>query len=339
MSIRTRVPRLSHQRKACFRHETTSTQDPVTGDDIQNLKQELKTLQQLMREHQSQSYHVESLTRAVSEQSTRLEQRLETIETHVSKISGVEQLLTNLRDLMQNNPAFRVVMDNLETIVSRSTPFVRQYKYALLALLASIAIAWRYRASIFYQRTSEEVADLARRTLEQDSLKQSIQDTLHTVANNPSTLTTLNDLVQELITHERTQQELVNLVVHAVNTPEVQKALLELLEVVFKDPYLQQLTGEFLLRGLDIPDVKAMLDAQTADLVRETVRDDSVQKATAVGVQRALWYSITPPFLWRFLGSSQPKNNDFNERNEISSKEKGHEREAGISTTADVPSQ
>jgi predicted NACHT family NTPase len=145
------------------------------------------------------------------------------------------------------------------------------------------------------------VADLARRTLEQDALRLSIQETLATVANSPSTLQTLNDLFQKLITHERTEEDLINLLVHAVNTPQVQKALLGLLEVVLQDPNVQKLSFEFLLKGLDIESVKKMLDAQTQELVRTTVHDDSVQQAAAVGIQRSLWYAITPRVLWRYI--------------------------------------
>lgn len=293
-----------------IRQKSTPSHDPVTVADISNLQQELKALQQLIREQQSQSYHVESLTRSVSQQSAQLELRLESIESHVSKIGAVETIVTGLRDFLQQNPAIRRLLENLGPVVNRGTPFVRQHKYAILGTLATIVVVWKYRAAMFYQRTSEEVADLARRTLEQDSLKQSIQDTLQTVANNPSTLKTLNDLTQELINHEQTQKDLVNLVVHAVDTPEVQKALMDLLQMVFEDPYLQQLTGEFLLKGLDVESVKEMLDAQTAELVRDTVLDDSVQKATAVGAQRTFWYLITPPFLWRFMGGK--KENDDN---------------------------
>ena len=312
--------RLGHSRGFSIRRKTTSndaaTKNLVTAKDLQELQLELKTLQELIKNQRAQAFQVESLTRTVSTQSSKMEQRLENIESQVLKISALEQVASNLeqvansaRDFMQQNPAIRAVFENIETIFQRSTPYVKRYKYAILATVLSATIVWKNRANVLYESASEEVADLARRTLQQESLRLSIQETLHTVANNPSTLQTLNDLIQQIVTHEQTEKDVVGLVVRAANTPEVQTALLELIQVVMKDPELQQLAAEFLLKGLDISSVKEMLDAQTAELVRDTVRNTSVQQATAAGVQRTLWYVIIPPFLWRFVPLRNTDNN------------------------------
>lgn len=269
----------------------------ITTQDIQSLKAEMKALQSMLQQSRSQNDHIESLTRNLASRTSRIEGRLDEINDHVSKISALEKMVASARDLLQQNPAVQGVVNNLETIVQRSRPYFRNYKYVLLAAGIGVTVVWKYRANLFYQRTSEEVADLARRTLEQDSLRLSIQETLQTVANSPATLETLNQLIEKLIAHERTQQDLVNLIVFAVQTPEVQAALL----VMLQDPKLQLVAGEFLLKGLDMTSVKEMLDAQTADLTRETVSNDSVQQATAIGLQRTVRYSVTPSFLWRFM--------------------------------------
>jgi len=170
-------------------------------------------------------------------------------------------------------------------------------KYSISAILLVILTSWSYRTTM-YDRTSEEVAEIASRTLRQEGLQQTIQETLDALANSPETLKTLNDLLQKVLRDPLTLQELITLVGNALETPEVQKSLLSLLEVVLADPALQQQAGEFLLKGLDIESVKDMLEAQTQSLVREVVLDSSVQQATAVGVKQSLWYLATPVILW-----------------------------------------
>jgi hypothetical protein len=288
--------------KLARRHfSSSSNHEGLARQDLQDVLNEVKALQTLIREQRSQTFLVESLTRSLAAQNAQLERRLLEIEHHVAQIGTLTKLLKSLQEYLYSRPAIKGVVERLESILEKSAPMVKSYKHYLLGATFAGGLLWRYRAELIYQRTSEEVADLARRTLEQDALRLSIQETLATVANSPATLQTLNDLVQTLITHERTEQDVVNLVVHAVNTPQVQKALLDLLEVVFQDPNLQRLASEFLLKGLDIDSVKKMLDAQTQELVRATVHDDSVQQATAVGIQRTLWYAITPRFLWRWM--------------------------------------
>eukprot|EP00797_Seminavis_robusta_P005731 Sro1381_g267830.2 (332) ;mRNA; f:16469-17464 len=288
-SVRRRITSDQGKRGADIAGSSSSLQPR----DLDDVLQEVKALQALIKEQQA-------LTRSVSSQTAQVQTRLTEIENHMSKISALKASLTKARDAVQKNPALRPLVENLERLVKQSTPIVRDYKYYILGIAVAMVVVWENR-SMFYQSTSEEVADLARRTLEQDSLRQSIQETIQTVANNPSTLRTLNDLVQKLVTHEQTEKDLVNLVVHAVNTPEVQKALLDLLAVVFQDPSLQHLAAEFLLKGLDMDSVKKMLDSQTQELVKVTVKDDAVQQATAIGIHRSLLYTITPSFLWRFI--------------------------------------
>jgi hypothetical protein len=311
----------------------------VAKQDLQAVLEEVKAMHALIREQRSRTFLMESLTRSVTAQNAQLERRLQEIGNQVVKISTLEQLLNNVRDFLHSRPAIKGVVERLESILERSTPVVKGYKYYLLGTMFIGGLIWRHRAELVYQRTSVEVADLARRTLEQDALRLSIQETLVTVANSPSTLQTLNDLVQKLITHERTEEDLINLLVHAINTPQVQNALLDLLEVVFQDPKVQKLASEFLLKGLEIDSVKKTLDAQTQELVRTTVHDDSVQQAAAVGIQRSLWYAITPRFLWRYIEHANDDRDGSGSSLQNSRRKTDSNTDGNVRHNADLSSQ
>jgi hypothetical protein len=82
--------------------------------------------------------------------------------------------------------------------------------------------------------------------------------------------------------------------VHAVGTEQVQDALKDLLNIIFQDPKLQEMCGEFLLKGLDVETVRNMLDQQTQGLVKRTVADKDVQNATGDGVRKSLWHALAP---------------------------------------------
>ena len=97
-----------------------------------------------------------------------------------------------------------------------------------------------------YQQTSEEIANVAAMTLQQDSLRNTIQETLTTVANSPETLASLSALFQKLISDERTEQHLINLIVRALNSEGVRDAAIYLLDICFQNPDLQSRAGEFL---------------------------------------------------------------------------------------------
>ena len=354
-AVRAAVGSRARSQLCRFQSSTSTSQASATSQEIRTLQQEIKSLKELLQQQQQQSASrapkpsndtnsntietLADLTRNLTARTAQIELRLDQINDHVSKIGALEKIAGNARDLLQHNAAVRGVVNNLETIVQRSRPYFTKNKYAkyiVFGLISVSAIVWKFRQKLVYERTSEEVADLARRTLEQESLRSSIQETLQTVANSKATLATLNDLVQALIAHERTQQDLVHLLVFAVNTPEVQAALLELLQVVVKDETLQQLVGEFLLKGLDMESVKEMLDAQTAELVRDTVSDDSVQQATAVGLQRSVMYSITPSYLWRFLEKQSKK---FSREEDARDESSGSDKDDGKLSTDDDNAQ
>lgn len=128
-----------------------------------------------------------------------------------------------------------------------------------------------------YERTSEEVANVAALTLQQDSLRKTIQETLTTVANSPETLASLSALFQKLISEERTEQHLINLIVRALNSEGVRDAAIRLLDVCFRNPELMKQAGEFL---------KVAANA--------TVLDEGVQRSAGVGIQQALKSAVLP---------------------------------------------
>ena len=128
-----------------------------------------------------------------------------------------------------------------------------------------------------YERTSEEVANVAALTLQQDSLRKTIQETLTTVANSPETLASLNTLFQKLISEERTEQHLINLIVRALNSEGVRDAAIRLLDVCFQNQELMKQAGEFL---------KVAANA--------TILDEGVQRSAGVGIQQALKSAVLP---------------------------------------------
>jgi len=262
--------------------------------EIDALRQEIQTLQQLVKQSNIQSSNAERIVQQVENQSSKMEQSLSEIHRQVVGTSAFDSILSAGKEYVEHNDTLKNLLDQISMQARQHPRFIN--KYTLAALLLSLVILWQYWASI-RQRTSKEVADIASRTLQQETLRQSIRETLDALATSPETLQTLTELLQTLMQDPSTQQQLVGLVVYAVGTEEVQNALLEMLQGIFQDSQLQELLGEFLLKGLDAEHVKEMLQQQTQDLVRETVSDQSVQRATGTGIRRSIWYALKPPFL------------------------------------------
>lgn len=178
-------------------------------------------------------------------------------------------------------------------------------KYTAWMLLGSILVFWQYRLTM-YQRTSEEVANVAAMTLQQDSLRKTILETLTTVANSPETLSSLSSLFQSLISEERTEQHLINLIVRALNSEGVRLAAIQLLQVCFQDPNLQSWGGEFLKVA-----------------AKNTVLDEGVQKSAGVGIQKALKSAVLVPLPW------WKQHHDVDEQQQKQSTGKDNEDEDG----------
>ena len=216
-----------------------------------------------MKQSSSQQLETQSLSRRAEARAYIIENKLMDIQSHVVKIPALENLATNLRQFMKSysvSDAFR----------SMNT------KYVVWVVLGSSVLFWQYRNHM-YERTSEEVANVAALTLQQDSLRKTIQETLTTVANSPETLASLSSLFQKLISEERTEQHLINLIVRALNSEGVRDAAIRLLDVCFRNPELMKQAGEFL---------KVAANA--------TVLDEGVQRSAGVGIQQALKSAVLP---------------------------------------------
>jgi len=236
---------------------------PSIESQLSQLRAEIANLSYLMKQSASQQLETQSLSRRAEARAYIIENKLMDIQSHVVKIPALENLATNLRQFMKTysvSDAFR----------SMNT------KYVVWVLLGSTVLFWQYRNHM-YERTSEEVANVAALTLQQDSLRKTIQETLTTVANSPETLASLSALFQKLISEERTEQHLINLIVRALNSEGVRDAAIRLLDVCFRNPELMKQAGEFL---------KVAANA--------TVLDEGVQRSAGVGIQQALKSAVLP---------------------------------------------
>jgi hypothetical protein len=270
-----------------------SSAAPVSKKEMAVLRQEIQELQAILKQ---QNRNYDAISQQVQAQSTHMEKAVMQIHERVALVTAPLESISKLTNAVQNNEAFLNLIHRFERY---SRGWLNRYTLATLGF--TIIVIWRYRATM-YERTSEEMADIASRTLRQEGLQESIQETLSVIANSPTTLETLNELLQTMLRDPVTLKELLTLIRNALEEEEVRTSLLELLAALFANPDLQKQVGEFLLLGLDEEGVKKMLEDQTQALVRTTVLDPSVQQATGVGVKQSLWYSLTPSFLWPKTG-------------------------------------
>ncbi|KAI2509877.1 hypothetical protein MHU86_4588 [Fragilaria crotonensis] len=262
---------------------------PLSSDpEVMALREEIKALRTLMAEN---NHKFEILSQQVNTQSTTMERNIEDIHAKVAMMASPLEKLSALAS---------VFVHNSETLLAFLHRFESYYKgwinkYSVSGIAVILLTIWKYRSTM-YDRTSEEVAELASRTLQQEGLQRTIQETLHLVANSPETLQTLNSVLQNVLRDPLTLQELVRLVGNALEIPEVQQSLLRLLETILADDSVQQNAAEFVVKSLELDPVQELLQAQTQFLVRKIVLDKTVQQATAVGVQQSLWYTFVPSF-------------------------------------------
>lgn len=267
-----------------------ATTRTASQQEIAALRDEMRSLRTLLAQ-QNRDY--DGLSRQVKLQSTQMSTHIEDIHEKVALMSAPLERITKVGNvLIENSEPFLKLVDQFERF---SRGWIN--KYSLSAILAAAVTVWSYRAAM-YERTSAEVAEIASRTLRQEGLQQTIQETLAVVANSPDTLETVNDLLQKILRDPLTLEELLKLVDKALKSEEVQKSVLSLVQDVLADPALQQQSGEHILKGLDTESAKKMLDLQTQALVRDVVSDKSVQVATAAGVRQSLWYSMIPSYFW-----------------------------------------
>jgi hypothetical protein len=261
----------------------------AVNSDIQAVQKELQTLRLLLQE-QRECY--DRLSQQIQSQSTTMENAVDDIHTKVNLLAFPLERLSSLASIVVNNSE-RVV-----SLIHRMENYSQGWlnSYTVTGFIVTGLIIWRYRNTM-YDRTSEEVADLASRTLQQERLQRSLQDTLGGIANSPETLQTLHILLQNLLRDPKTLQEFVKLICYALELPDVKRSLLVLLQHVLNDPTLQQQTGEFLLKSLNHESVRPMLEEQSQSLLRSVVSDKSVQQATGNGLYQSLWHGFLPSVL------------------------------------------
>ena len=261
---------------------TTECSTPPTStssieEQLSALQSEIAHLSYLIKQTSTQQLETASLSRRAEARAYIIEHKLMDIQSHVVKIPEIKDLTKSLRQYLDKYSPSLIISDAFQRASLSSGRDVLINKYTIWITLGSLFLFWQYRMTM-YQRTSEEVADIAAMTLQQDTLRSQIQDTLATVANSPSTLASLSSLFQQLIREERTQQHLIDLIVRALGSNEVRMAVVELLDVsCFQNEELQVRAGEFLKVAAKV-----------------AVLDEGVQKSAGVGIQQALKSAVLP---------------------------------------------
>ena len=272
----TNMERKSNAFNKYFTTKTNQDNAPTSIEtELSQLRAEISNLSYLIKQTASQQTETQALSRRAEARAYIIEHKLMDIQSHVVKIPALENMSQNFRQYMKDYRPPAYVSDALRKVNESSASFLTS-KYTAWLLFGGVVVFWQYRVAM-YQRTSEEVANVAALTLQQDSLRKTIQETLTTVANSPETLASLSALFQKLITEERTEQHLINLIVRALNSEGVRDAAINLLDVCFQNPYLQTRAGDFL---------KVAANA--------TVLDDQVQRSAGVGLQQALKSAVLP---------------------------------------------
>ncbi|KAL9190496.1 hypothetical protein ACHAXT_000202 [Thalassiosira profunda] len=266
--------------------------------EVAQLKSEISQLSYLMKQMTNQLAETQDLSRRAEARAYIIEEKLMDIQKHVVKIPALETLAQSLRTyLTKVSPQWANVSGGVSVLTS---------KYTAWGLFVAVILFWQYRR-IAYQRTSEEVANVAAMTLQQENLRTQIQETLTTVANSPETLASLSVLFQKLITDEKTEQHLINLIVRALNSEGVRDAAIHLLDFSFQNKDLQVRAGDFL---------KVAANA--------TVLDEGVQKSAGVGIQQALRSAVLP---WWARGNGH--NGNAEEETDSDSKQSEHGKSPG----------
>lgn len=274
-------------------HNDSGVQIQKLEQQLSSLQAEIKKLTYLIQQSQALNIQTQSLASRAEARAYIIEHKLIDIQSHVVKIPSSLQALetmaqnvsSQVRGYLQNsrwNQTFKHI-GGKELLTN---------KYTAWAVLGALLLFYQYRMTM-YQRTSEEVANVAAMTLRQDSLRKTIQETLTTVANSPETLESLSLLFQKLIQEENTEQHLINLIVRALNSEGVKLAAIQLLDICFQNEELQMRGGDF----LKIAATNAVLD-------------EGVQKSAGVGIQKALKSVIHLP--WSRKQKEEEQTNDGN---------------------------
>jgi hypothetical protein len=310
------------------RHINNST--PTDHPSIESLQQQITSLQEtvhkltyLIQQSHSSINQTQSLARRAEARTYLIEHKLRDIQSHIVQIP------TSLKSLETMSHA---VGERIETKLRGYLPQrmkdtlqdskkLLTNKYTVWSVVAASMLFYQYKTKM-YQRTSEEVANVAAMTLRQDSLRGTIQETLTTVSASPETLQSLSLLFQRLIREENTEQHLIDLIVRALNSEGVRLAALRLLELCFENEELQRSAGEFL-----------KVAASNA------VLDESVQRNAGVGIQKALKNVVTlnVPWGWKSKGQDDERSSDhINEEEDDDASDDTTDEDSGDASTTNV---
>ena len=295
---------------ASTKYFTTKTvqDNPPTSieNELSQLRSEIATLSYLIKQTASHQVETQTLARRAEARAHIIEDKLINIQSHVIKIpANLEKLVTSSRETFT---------DIFKRVNESSASFLTN-KYTLWGVAIGMLAVYQYK-TIMYQRTSEEVANVAALTLQQDSLRKTIQETLTTVANSPETLNALSLLFQKLITEKHTEEHLINLIVRALKSEGVRDAAIYLLDVAFQNEQLQVRAGDFL---------KVAANA--------TLLDENVQQNAGIGIQHALKSAVVPWWVKKLHLNKDHKD----EGNEHDGKVEVEENRVDVAT--DIPTE
>ena len=268
--------------------------NPCTNTELSHLREEIARLSYLIKKISSQQMETQDLSRRAEARAYIIENKLIDIQNYAQKIPALENVTQNLRQYLKDySPAY---FSNVFQRVNQSSAAPYLTKYTLWLLCGGVVLIWQYRKTM-YEQTSEEIANVASLTLQQESLRETIQDTLTAVASSPETLASLSVLFQDLIREARTERHLIDLIVRALRSDGVRDASFYLLDLCLQDPALQARAGEFLKLA-----------------AHATVLDEGVQKSTGVGIQQALKSAVLPRWAKTTLGAPPPPLPDGNDK-------------------------
>jgi hypothetical protein len=272
-------------RYATTKHNIDNIDSPASTSSIEqqlaSLQAEIAHLSYLIKQTATQQIETAAISRRAEARAYIIEHKLMDIQSHVVKIPALENMAKSFRQYLKDySPSVvsAALFQRATTGEGGGGRGLLLNKYTFWISLSSLLIFWQYRVTM-YRRTSEEIADVASMTLQQDTLRKTIQETLSTVANSPSTLASLSLLFQQLISEEKTQQHLVDLIVRALGSEGVRLAAISLLDICFQNGELQGRAGQFLKIA-----------------AKATVLDESVQMSAGMGIQQALKSAVLPPW-------------------------------------------
>ena len=267
--------------------------------ELQTLHLEINQLTYLIKQSLAQNSETQTLARKAEARASIIEHKLMDIQSHVIKIPALEHMANNVRQYLKGysptslRETLSTIPNNLGNLET-ARGFLTN-KYTAWLILFSLLLFWRYRVTM-YQKTSQELSNVASLTLQHESLRNTIQETLTTVTHSPETLSSLSSLFSSLVSQERTEEQLIALLVNALKSESVVLAVKELVDGCLRDERLREQGGEFMKVG-----------------VASAVKDEGVQRDVGVGVMGALRSLLPWSRWWKGRDNGNSGGSDDNE--------------------------